>query len=52
MYSNVTPLVAMGVAAMWLSEPITTRKLIGAAAVIAGLAVTKLERQVLPPAET
>jgi drug/metabolite transporter (DMT)-like permease len=52
MYSNVTPLVAMGVAAIWLGEPITTRKLIGAAAVIAGLAVTKLERQVLPPAET
>ena len=52
MYSNVTPLVAMGVAAIWLGEPVTTRKLIGAAAVIAGLAVTKLERTVLPPAET
>jgi drug/metabolite transporter (DMT)-like permease len=52
MYSNVTPIVAMTVAFVWLGEPITTRKLMGAAAVIAGLAVTKLERQTLPPAES
>jgi drug/metabolite transporter (DMT)-like permease len=51
-YSNITPLVAMAVAFIWLGEPVTTRKLIGAAAVIAGLAVTKLERQQLPPAES
>ena len=51
-YSNVTPVVAMVVAAIWLGEPITLRKLIGAAAVAAGLAVTRLERQPLPPAET
>jgi drug/metabolite transporter (DMT)-like permease len=42
----------MSVAAVWLGEPITTRKLIGAAAVIAGLAVTKLERQPMPPVES
>jgi drug/metabolite transporter (DMT)-like permease len=52
MYSNVTPVVAMVVAAIWLGEPITLRKVIGAAAVIAGLAVTKLERTPLAPAET
>jgi drug/metabolite transporter (DMT)-like permease len=52
MYSNVTPLVAMTVAAIWLAEPITMRKLVGAAAVITGLAVTRLERQPLPPAES
>jgi drug/metabolite transporter (DMT)-like permease len=52
MYSNVTPLVAMAVAAIWLGEPITARKLAGAAAVVAGLVVTKLERQPLPPAES
>ena len=55
MYSNVTPIVAMTVAFIWLGEPITVRKLIGAAAVITGLAVTKLERQPLtplPPAES
>jgi drug/metabolite transporter (DMT)-like permease len=52
MYSNITPLVAITVAAIWLGEPITLRKVIGAAAVIAGLAITRLERQPLPPAET
>jgi drug/metabolite transporter (DMT)-like permease len=52
MYSNVTPLVAMTVAAIWLGEPITVRKVFGAAAVITGLAITRLERQSLPPAET
>jgi drug/metabolite transporter (DMT)-like permease len=51
-YSNVTPLVAMAVAAIWLGEAITTRKLIGAAGVIIGLAVTKLERQPMPPTES
>jgi drug/metabolite transporter (DMT)-like permease len=52
MYSNITPLVAMAVAYVYLGEPITSIKLIGAAAVIAGLAVTKLERQAIPPAES
>jgi drug/metabolite transporter (DMT)-like permease len=52
MYSNITPIVAMAVAFIWLGEPVTTRKLLGAAGVIAGLAVTKLERQPLPPAES
>jgi drug/metabolite transporter (DMT)-like permease len=51
MYSNVTPLVAMAVAYFYLGEPITTVKFIGATAVILGLAVTKLERQRVPPAE-
>jgi drug/metabolite transporter (DMT)-like permease len=48
-YSNVTPLVAMAVAAIWLGEPLTLPKLAGAAAVILGLAVTKLERRMVPP---
>jgi drug/metabolite transporter (DMT)-like permease len=52
MYSNVTPLVAMAVAALWLGEPITARKLLGAAAVVTGLAVTKLERESVPAVET
>lgn len=50
-YSNVTPLVAMIVAAIGVGEPITLRKLAGAAAVAAGLAVTRLERQAIPPVE-
>jgi drug/metabolite transporter (DMT)-like permease len=52
MYSNVTPLAAMVVAAVWLGEPITAQKLAGALAVIGGLAVTKLERQPVLPVET
>jgi drug/metabolite transporter (DMT)-like permease len=58
MYSNVTPLAAMVTAAVWLGEPITGRKLAGAALVMTGLAVTKLERRAsgtrdtLPPTET
>jgi drug/metabolite transporter (DMT)-like permease len=48
-YSNITPLVAMVVAAIWLGEPLTLPKLAGAAAVIAGVAITKLERKMIPP---
>lgn len=51
MYSNVTPIAAIAVAAIWLGEPVTARKLLGAAAVIAGLAISRIERRVLPPAE-
>jgi drug/metabolite transporter (DMT)-like permease len=51
-YSNITPIVAMLVAAIWIGEPLTFRKLAGAAAVIAGLAVTRLERRSLAPIET
>jgi drug/metabolite transporter (DMT)-like permease len=42
-YSNVVPLVAMVVAAIWLAEPLTPRKIAGAAAVLAGDAVTKID---------
>jgi drug/metabolite transporter (DMT)-like permease len=42
-YSNVVPLVAMSVAAVVLGEPITTRKIAGAAAILAGVALTRLE---------
>lgn len=51
MYSNVTPIAAMAVAALWLGEPLTARKLAGAGAVIVGLAVSRIERRALPPAE-
>jgi drug/metabolite transporter (DMT)-like permease len=42
-YSNVTPIVAMGVAAVFLGEPITAAKAVGAVAVLGGVAVTRLE---------
>ncbi len=34
----------MAIAAVWLHEPITTAKAIGAAAVLTGLALTRLAR--------
>jgi drug/metabolite transporter (DMT)-like permease len=42
-YNNVTPIVAMTVAAVSLGEPITLAKLAGAAAVLGGVAVTRME---------
>lgn len=52
MYSNVTPLVAMVVAFVWLGEPIGWPKLAGAAAVLGGVAIARLERlPLLIPAE-
>jgi drug/metabolite transporter (DMT)-like permease len=42
-YNNVTPIVAMAVAAVTLGEPITVVKALGAAAVLGGVAVTRLE---------
>jgi drug/metabolite transporter (DMT)-like permease len=40
-YSNVVPIVAMTVAALWLGEPMTGAKLLGAAAVLTGVALTR-----------
>lgn len=52
MYSNVTPLVAMVVAFVWLGEPIGWSKVAGAAAVLGGVAISRLERVRFPlPAE-
>jgi drug/metabolite transporter (DMT)-like permease len=47
MYSNVVPMVAMSVAAIVLGEPLTGTKLVGAAAILAGVALTRLERAVV-----
>jgi drug/metabolite transporter (DMT)-like permease len=40
-YSNVVPIVAMAVAALWLGEPLTRAKLIGAGAVLTGVLLTR-----------
>lgn len=40
-YSNLTPIVAMTVAAVWLGEPITLVQLAGAALILSGLFVTR-----------
>jgi drug/metabolite transporter (DMT)-like permease len=41
-YSNLTPVVAMVVAAVWLDEPIGVRQVLGAATILGGLFVTRL----------
>jgi drug/metabolite transporter (DMT)-like permease len=43
-YSNVVPIVAMAVAALWLGEPLTRDKLLGAAAVLGGVFLTRFGR--------
>ena len=40
-YSYMTPVVAMVVAAIWLGEPISANQLAGAAAIFAGLLITR-----------
>jgi drug/metabolite transporter (DMT)-like permease len=52
-YSNLVPIVAITVAAIWLGEPITAVKLGGAAAVLSGVLLTRLGRRPLtvPPEE-
>lgn len=42
-YSNVVPLVAMAVAAVVVHEPLTAMKIGGAAAVLGGVALTRLD---------
>lgn len=45
MYSNLVPIVAMTVAALWLGEPLGTAKVIGATAVLGGVLLTRLGRK-------
>lgn len=44
LYSNLVPVAAMVVAAVWLGEPMTLIKVAGAAAVLTGLFLTRLGR--------
>jgi drug/metabolite transporter (DMT)-like permease len=48
-YSNLTPVVAMAVAAAWLGEPVTTTQLGGAAAILGGVLVTRWSAAPTPP---
>lgn len=52
-YANVVPLAAMAIAAVWLGEPVTVRKIAGAAAVLGGVVLTRLARPsgAVPPEE-
>jgi drug/metabolite transporter (DMT)-like permease len=42
MYSNLVPIVAMAVAWLWLGEPLTMAKIVGAATVLGGVAITRM----------
>ncbi len=50
LYSNLVPVAAMAVAALWLNEPITSIKVAGTSAVLVGLWLTRLGRQAPPAA--
>jgi len=50
-YSNGVPVVAMIVAALWLGEPLTWNKVLGAAAVLSGVLLTRLGRRAPQPAD-
>lgn len=50
-YSNLIPVVAMGTAVLFLGEPLEGRKIAGAAAVIAGVALTRAKSKADMPAE-
>jgi drug/metabolite transporter (DMT)-like permease len=41
-YSNVTPIVGMSVAALFLGEPMTAFKVVGASAILCGVAITRI----------
>jgi len=40
-YSYLTPIVAIVVAAMWLDEPISANQIMGAGAILGGLLITR-----------
>lgn len=48
-YSNLTPIAAMVVAWLWLGETVTPGQAVGAAAILAGVFLTRLSPVVLKP---
>ena len=48
-YSNLIPIVAMAVAFVWLGEPVTAAQTVGAAAILAGVFLTRLSPVMLTP---
>ena len=44
LYSNLVPIVAIGFAALWLGEPLTPATLVGGAAVLTGVFLSRLGR--------
>ena len=50
-YSNLVPIAAMVVATVWLHEPLPASKILGAAGVLGGVALTRLGRSAAVPLE-
>ena len=48
-YSNLVPIAAMAVAAVWLGEAISAQKVAGAALVLGGVALTRLRLPLVSP---
>jgi len=48
-YSNLVPIAAMTTAALWLGEPITAQKALGAAFVLGGVALTRIRLPLVSP---
>ena len=48
-YSNLVPIAAMTTAAVWLGEPITGQKVLGAALVLGGVGLTRLRLPLVSP---
>lgn len=48
-YSNLVPVAAMSVATIWLGEPLTGRRLLGAALVLGGVALTRVRIPMVSP---
>ena len=44
-YSNLVPVVAMAIAAIWIGEPLATARLAGAGVVVTGLLLTRIDRE-------
>ena len=47
-YSNLVPVVAMAVGAIWLHEPLGAARIAGAGLVLTGLVLTRVERPAVP----
>jgi drug/metabolite transporter (DMT)-like permease len=44
LYSNLTPIIAMLVAALWLGERIGPGQIVGATLILSGIALTRMGR--------
>ena len=48
-YSNLTPMAAIAVGRLWMGEPLTAVQIVGAAAILGGVFLTRLSSVVVTP---